>query len=102
MEGGVIKDTRYKPALLPAGVPRVMGLQGGPKDAGVWFRDHHQENLGTFLDAVQSKKGRDGRAETVTAYKARLNALVSTFTAHEQAILRRVNIGLPTSSLVTD
>jgi hypothetical protein len=39
MEGGCIKDTMYKPAAFPAGVPRVMGLQGAPEDAGIWFRE---------------------------------------------------------------
>ena len=78
-----------------------MGLQGGPGDAGVWFRDHQQMNLGRFMDAVQPKATRNGRAETVATYKSRLNALVASFTPHEQAILRRVNIGVPTSDLVT-
>ena len=78
-----------------------MGLQGGPEDAGVWFRDHNQGSLGAFLDAVQPQK-QDGRPETVSAFKARLNALAASFTSHEQAILRRVSIGVPTSSLVTE
>jgi len=102
MEGGVIKDTRYKPANMPAGVPRVMGFQGSPEDAGIWFREHDQSNLGSFLDAVQPRKLANGRPETTSAYKERLNLLVSGFTSHEQAILRRVSIGFPTSSLVTD
>jgi hypothetical protein len=99
MEGGCIKDTRYKPAVLPAGVPRVMGLQGAPEDAGIWFRDHGQENLGRFLQAIAP---REGPAETVSAFKARVAELVKTFTAHEQASLRRVSVGIPTQPLVTD
>jgi hypothetical protein len=98
MEGGCIKDTRYKPAALPAGVPRVMGLQGAPEDAGVWFREHGQENLGRFLQAIAP---REGPVETVSAFRARVAALVKTFTAHEQAILRRVSIGVPTQPLVS-
>jgi hypothetical protein len=99
MEGGCIKDTRYKPAALPAGVPRVMGLQGAPEDAGIWFRDHGQENLGRFLQAIAP---RDGPAESVSAFRARVSELVKSFTAHEQAILRRVSIGVPTRALVSD
>jgi hypothetical protein len=99
MEGGCIKDTRYKPAALPAGVPRVMGLQGAPEDAGIWFREHGQENLGRFLQAIAP---REGHSETVAAFRARVSELVKSFTAHEQAILRRVSIGIPTQPLVTD
>jgi hypothetical protein len=98
MEGGCIKDTRYKPAALPAGVPRVMGLQGAPDDAGVWFKEHGQENLGRYLQAIAP---RDGPAETVSAFRARVAELVKSFTAHEQAILRRVSIGVPIQPLVS-
>jgi hypothetical protein len=52
MEDGVIKNTRYKPANVPAGVPRIMCLQGRGGDFGVLFREHPQENLGLFTDAV--------------------------------------------------
>jgi hypothetical protein len=96
MEGGVIKDTRYKPANIPAGVPRIMGLQGGPGEFGIWFRDHDQANLGRFMDAL-AVRGK----ETTEAYKMRLNAMVKTFTAHEQAILRRVSCGIPVQPLVS-
>jgi hypothetical protein len=99
MEGGCIKDTRYKPAALPAGVPRVMGLQGAPEDAGIWFRDHGQENLGRFLQAIAP---RDGPPESVSAFRARVAELVRSFSAHEQAILRRVSIGVPTQPLVSE
>jgi hypothetical protein len=99
MEGGCIKDTRYKPAALPAGVPRVMGLQGAPDDAGVWFREHGQENLGRFLQAIAP---RDGPPESVSAFRSRVAELVKSFTAHEQAILRRVSVGVPARPLVTD
>jgi hypothetical protein len=99
MEGGCIKDTRYKPASLPAGVPRVMGLQGAPEDAGVWFREHGQENLGRFLQAIAP---REGHSETMSAFRARVAALVKSFSAHEQAILRRVSIGVPTRPLVSE
>ncbi len=97
MEGGVIKDTRYKPANMPAGVPRIMGLQGGPGDFGIWFRDHAQANLGLFMDAL-AVRGK----ETTEAYKLRLNNMVKGFSVHEQAILRRVSCGIPTQSLVGD
>jgi hypothetical protein len=98
MEGGCIKDTRYKPAALPAGVPRVMGLQGAPDDAGLWFKEHGQDNLGRYLQAIAP---REGAPETVSAFRARVAELVKTFTAHEQAILRRVSIGVPTQPLVS-
>ncbi len=96
MEGGVIKDTRYKPASIPAGVPRIMGFQGGPGEFGVWFRDHSQANLGSFMDALAVW----GKEKT-EAYKLRLNNMVKTFTAHEQAILRRVSCGIPRQPLVS-
>jgi hypothetical protein len=98
MEGGCIKDTRYKPAALPAGVPRVMGLQGAPDDAGVWFKEHGQENLGRYLQAIAP---RDGPVETVSAFRARVAELVKSFSAHEQAILRRVSVGVPVQPLVS-
>jgi hypothetical protein len=38
----------------------------------------------------------------VSAFRARVAALVQTFTAHEQAILRRVSVGVPTQPLVSN
>jgi hypothetical protein len=98
-EGGTIKDTRYKPAVLPSGVPRVLGLQGSATDAGRWFRDHAQPELGAFLEAVAPQ---EGRRETVQAFKARVGALAASFGHHEQAILRRVSVALPSQPLVTE
>lgn len=95
-EGGTIKDTRYKPANLPSGVPRIMGLNGSPGDLGRWFREHEQYNMGAWLDALPAKSG-----ETTSAYKARLTVLANSFSADEQAMCRRVSIGIPTSSLIT-
>jgi hypothetical protein len=98
-EGGTIKDTRYKPAVLPSGVPRVLGLQGSARDNGLWFREHNQPELGSFLNALAPL---EGQRETVQAFKARVAALAKSFGPHEQAILRRVSVGLPGQSLVTD
>jgi hypothetical protein len=98
-EGGTIKDTRYKPAVLPSGVPRVLGLQGSASDAGRWFRDHSQPELGAFLEAIAPQ---EGRRETVQAFKARVGRLAATFGHHEQAILRRVSVALPSQPLETE
>ena len=96
-EGGSIKDTRYKPERLPAGVPTIMGLNGSPGSFGKWFREHEQYNMSMWLDALQALPG-----ETRRAYKDRLTNLVSGFSADEQAMCRRVAIAIPSSPLVTE
>jgi hypothetical protein len=51
---------------------------------------------------LQAIAPREGPAESVSAFRARVSELVQSFTAHEQAILRRVSIGVPTQPLVAD
>ena len=93
----MIKDTRYKPACLPAGVPRIMGLNGNPADLGKWFRDHEQYGMALWLDAFMPRRG-----ELKRDYKARLAEVARSLSADEQAMIRRVAIALPFDSWVTE
>jgi hypothetical protein len=101
MEGGCVKDCRYKPGNLPPSVPRIIGLQGAEEQAGLCFRENEQENLARFVEAVVPRTNEAGRAETVSAFRARMAELVRGFDAHERAILRRVSIAVPRAPLVT-
>jgi hypothetical protein len=51
-EGGFLANCRYKPGLLPAGLPRIVCVQADHRAADMWMREAGQPRVAEFVEAV--------------------------------------------------
>ena len=49
IEGGAIQDTRYRPALFPPGLPRIIAVNESEETVGNWFSNNDQIGIGMAL-----------------------------------------------------
>jgi hypothetical protein len=98
-EGGALANCRYKPGLLPAGLPRVICVQASHQAAGMWMREAGQPKVADFIEAVAPQAVGEWPV-TREQFKARIRELVKGFDGHDRGILRRVCIAVPTQPLV--
>jgi len=88
VEGGVVKDTRWRPAMLPGELPRIFALNGEAGQYGDWFHRMEQSGLGIMVNALaESEAGAEGKMKMLTA--------------DEQAAARRVAVAIVTKPLVS-
>jgi hypothetical protein len=52
LEGGTLKDTRWRGAVLPAGMARLCALNGDEAGYGRWFERHNQPGLAVMVDKL--------------------------------------------------
>jgi hypothetical protein len=98
-EGGALANCRYKPGLLPAGLPRIICVQASHEAEGMWMREAGQPKVAEFIEAVAPQAAGEW-AVTREHFKGKLRELVKGFDGHDRAILRRVCIAVPVRPLV--
>jgi hypothetical protein len=102
LEGGTLKDTRWRAAVLPAGLARLCALNGDEKGYGAWFGKHEQPGLQIMVEKLSEFT--DPRTNVLE--KARLRAeatsMLKRLSADEQATARRVGICFCRESMLTD
>ncbi len=49
VEGGSIQDTRYRPAMFPPGLPRIIAVNESEDSVGEWFERQQQYGIGMAL-----------------------------------------------------
>jgi hypothetical protein len=87
-EGGSIQGTRYRPAIFPPGVPRVLALNGDAGNWGQWFANNDQGGIAAVLSNLNDMKV--------------ATQIMKASTPDDQASCRRVSIGICTQKLITD
>jgi hypothetical protein len=100
-EGGCLANCRYKPGLLPAGLPRVICVQADHRAAGMWMREAGQPRVAEFVEALAPQAAGEWTL-TREQFRARIREMVKGFDGHDRAILRRVCIAVPTRPLVRE
>jgi hypothetical protein len=100
-EGGCLANCRYKPGLLPAGLPRVICVQADHRAAGMWMREAGQPRVAEFVEAVAPQAVGEWTL-TKEQFRARIREMVKGFDGHDRAILRRVCIAVPVRPLVRE
>jgi hypothetical protein len=51
-EGGSIPETRYRPAVFPEGLCRIIALNGGAEEYGEWFRRYGHGAVGAIVSTL--------------------------------------------------
>jgi hypothetical protein len=101
VEGGVIKDTRWRPAQLPP-VPRLLALNSDVRSYGDYFRRFEQYGIATMIEAVAAI------SDPTNCQLAKANAVREAVTAmasvssDDQASARRVAIAIVRRSLLAE
>ena len=102
VEGGTIADTRYRPAIFPEGLCRIMAMNASAQDSGSWFRKYNQHGIASVCEELSKiadlpgtankAKGLYGNDPAVKQWMAARKTLME-LSADEQAACRRVCIG---------
>jgi hypothetical protein len=101
VEGGVIKDTRWRPAQLPP-VPRLIALNSDVRSYGEYFRRFEQYGIATMIEAVAAI------SDPTNCELAKANALreaeraMAGVSSDDQASARRVAIAIVRQSLLAE
>jgi hypothetical protein len=113
VEGGTIAETRYRPAIFPEGLCRILALNGDARDFGKWFRNYGQDGIGAFIEQLADIKDLSTTAQKVKTLRMedtevqkwmRAKAYFTRLNADEQAACRRVCVGFvqPDQCLISD
>jgi len=112
VEGGSIPETRYRPAVFPEGLCRILALNGDSGEFGRWFRNYGQSGIGDLIDKLAQIKDLKGTAAKVRNLQMEdpevqrwmeAKRYLSHLSADEQAACRRVCVGfVGEHSLVTE
>ena len=86
IEGGSIQDTRYRPALFPPSLPRVIAVNDNEQSAGNWFMQNELYGIGMALQRLADRSVPDPVAFAATGMKE--------MNADQQATARRVSFAL--------
>ena len=102
VEGGTIADTRYRPAIFPEGLCRIMAMNASAQDSGSWFQKYNQHGIASVCEELskiadlpetaEKAKGLYGDDPDVKQWMVARTTLMG-LSADEQAACRRVCIG---------
>ncbi len=87
VEGGSVQDTRYRPAVFPPSLPRIIAVNENEDTAGEWFTHNGQVGIGMLMQELTDKT-KDGNPLTRAA------TVLKTLSADDQAAVRRVSIAM--------
>jgi hypothetical protein len=101
LEGGTLKDTRWRAAVLPAGMARLFALNGDERGYGTWFARHGQDGLAILVDKLSTAT--DPRTPEMEKWKIMSDAtkLLKDLTADDQATARRVAVCFCREPMIT-
>jgi hypothetical protein len=99
-EGGCLQECRWRSAHLPAGMPRLLALNGEPASYGSWFSKHDQAGLAVSVGQLEEATRPGLPMLEGVAKMAALRKEVRRLSADDQAALRRVAVAFCRESLV--
>ncbi len=112
VEGGSIPETRYRPAVFPEGLCRIVALNGDSGEFGRWFRNYGQNGIGDLCEMLADIRDLKGTAAKLRNLQMEdpevlkwleAKRFLSRLSADEQAAARRVCVGfVGDSPLVTE
>ena len=102
VEGGSIPDTRYRPAIFPEGLCRILALNDSNDESGAWFGRYNQHGIASLikaLSAIPDIKATFAKSKTLYGSDPDVAKLLAaqkamcSLSADEQAACRRVCVG---------
>jgi hypothetical protein len=99
-EGGCLQECRWRSAHLPAGMPRLLAMNGEPASYGSWFAKHEQNGLAIAVGKLEEATRPGVPVFEAAAMMAALRRDIRRLGADDQAALRRVGVAFCRESLV--
>jgi hypothetical protein len=99
-EGGCLQECRWRSAHLPAGMPRLLAMNGEPASYGSWFAKHDQQGLAVSIGQLEEATRPGMPMLEGIAKMTELNKTIRRLGADDQAALRRVAVAFCRESLV--
>jgi hypothetical protein len=101
LEGGTLKDTRWRAAVLPAGLARLCALNGDEAGYGRWFERHEQLGLSVMVEKLSQMTDPRTTEMERWALKAEAVKLMKGLSADDQATARRVAVCFCRDTMIT-
>jgi hypothetical protein len=99
-EGGCLQECRWRSAQLPAGMPRLLAMNGEPATYGSWFSKHEQHGLAIAVGRLEEVTRPGVPVLEAAAKMAELCRDIRRLSGDDQAALRRVGVAFCREPLV--